>query len=132
MIIRVIKGMSYYADCFCFVKRKLCIYLIVAKEYMLTNQLVFPEFGDRFPDIDISNDVYYRYKMDMMISALFELYFTPIDDGILMNDLERVFIFKDELNLQLEDLDAEKRLNNPEGVYYHKKISFQNPVTENK
>lgn len=66
----------------------------------------------------ITNREFKEYKRDMMITALFEKFFTPIDDELLLTDLYQVQIFKNELCLQVEDIEAEDRLSNPNPYYY--------------
>ena len=69
---------------------------------------------------------YKLYKVNMMLSALFELYFTPINDSLLFNDVQRVLKFKDDLNLTVEDIQAEDRLDHPEGIYYNRRTKEDN------
>ena len=57
----------------------------------------------------------------IMIKAIFELFFTPIDERMLFGDMFRYKYLSDESNLGVEDLEAEERLANPEGNYYKKK-----------
>ena len=57
----------------------------------------------------------------IMIKALFELFFTPIDEKLLYSDIFRYKYLSEESNLGVEDLEAEDRLAHPEGNYYHKK-----------
>ena len=69
----------------------------------------------------ITNKELREYKNNMMLTALFEHFFTPIDENLLLNDLYQVHIIEDELNLQFEDIEAENRLSHPEGYYYKKR-----------
>ncbi len=74
-------------------------------------------------DIDIpvySHEEIDSKKMAMMIEALFNLFFTPINEDLLTDDLERVSN-ADDLCLQIEDIEAERRLSNPEGNYYERR-----------
>ncbi len=76
--------------------------------------------GDYDDNIPVITDKEFReYKKDMMITALFEKFFTPIDDKLLYSDLYRVEIIENELNLQIEDIEAENRLSHP-NLYYYK------------
>ena len=77
------------------------------------------ETGDYDGNIPVITDKEYRdYKRDMMITALFEKFFTPIDNKLLLNDLYQVQIIEDELDLQIEDIEAENRLSHPSQYYY--------------
>lgn len=80
------------------------------------------ETGNHNENIPIITDKEFRdYKRDMMITALFEKFFTPIDDALLLNDLYQVQIIKNELSLQVEDIEAENRLSHPNLYYYKEK-----------
>lgn len=70
----------------------------------------------------ITNQEFQEYKNTLMLTALFEKIFTPINDALLYNDLYQTQIIKDELNLQAADIEAEERLQHPNGSYYHEKI----------
>ena len=69
----------------------------------------------------ISERKFWEHKRNMMLTAIFEMYFTPIDDSLLLSDLYRVHITADELHLEVEDIEAEDRLSHPEGYYYRRK-----------
>lgn len=69
----------------------------------------------------ITDKEFQNYKQDMMLTALFENFFSPIDEKLLLSDLYQVKIIEDELSLQVRDIEAEHRLSNPEGAYYTKK-----------
>ena len=69
----------------------------------------------------ISNEAFRRKKNDVMLKALFELFFTPLDEELLMNDLWQTQLLSDELSLEPKDIEAEHRLNSPEGNYYKRK-----------
>lgn len=70
----------------------------------------------------ITDQEFQDYKNTLMLTALFERIFTPINDDLLYNDLYQTQIIKDELNLQAADIEAEERLQHPNGSYYHEKI----------
>ena len=70
----------------------------------------------------ITDQEFQDYKNTLMLTALFERIFTPINDELLYNDLYQTQIIKDELNLQAADIEAEERLQHPNGSYYHEKI----------
>ena len=70
----------------------------------------------------ITNQEFQEYKNTLMLTALFEKFFTPINDALLYKDLYQTQIIKDELNLQTADIEAEERLQHPNGSYYHEKI----------
>lgn len=70
----------------------------------------------------ITQQEFQDYKNTLMLTALFERIFTPINDDLLYNDLYQTQIIKDELNLQAADIEAEERLQHPNGSYYHEKI----------
>lgn len=77
------------------------------------------EMGDHDENVPVITDKEFKeYKRDMMITALFEKFFTPIDDKLLLNDLYQVQIIEDELDLQVEDIEAEHRLSHPNPYYY--------------
>lgn len=69
----------------------------------------------------ITDKEFRDYKRDLMITALFEKFFTPIDDKLLLSDLYQVQIIEDELDLQVEDIEAENRLSHPNLYYYKEK-----------
>lgn len=69
----------------------------------------------------ITDKEFRDYKRDLMITALFEKFFTPIDDKLLLSDLYQVQIIEDELDLQVEDIEAEHRLSHPNLYYYKEK-----------
>ena len=76
--------------------------------------------ADNSPDEDvpyISNKEFQNYKNSMMLTALFEKFFTPINDELLINDMTQVFIIRDEASLDVADIEAEQRLAHPEGNY---------------
>ena len=66
----------------------------------------------------ISNKEFQNYKNSMMLNALFEKFFTPIDDALLRSDMTQVFITRDEASLEISDIEAEQRLSHPQGNYY--------------
>ncbi|MBQ2884813.1 MAG: hypothetical protein IJE43_13720 [Alphaproteobacteria bacterium] len=66
----------------------------------------------------ITNEKFRKVKNDMMLKAIFEKIFTPINEELLLNDLYQVLIFEDELALDTADIEAEHRLSHPEGYYY--------------
>ena len=77
------------------------------------------ETGDYDGNIPVITDKEFRdYKRDMMVTALFEKFFTPIDNKLLLNDLYQVQIIEDELDLQIEDIEAENRLSHPSQYSY--------------
>lgn len=61
------------------------------------------------------------YKRDMMITALFQKFFSPINENLLLNDLYQVQILEDEVDLQIADIEAEHRLSHPNLYYYKEK-----------
>lgn len=69
----------------------------------------------------ITQEEFHNYKNSMMLTAIFEKFFTPINDELLYNDLYQIQIIKDEINLQIEDIHAEERLQHPNGAYFHDK-----------
>lgn len=73
----------------------------------------------------ITQEEFHNYKNSMMLTAIFEKFFTPINDELLYNDLYQIQIIKDELNLQIEDIHAEERLQHPNGAYFHDKESVE-------
>ncbi len=85
------------------------------------NFLLSQSMDDYDPNIPtLTIDEYWKYKERIMLLALFEKFFTPIDDKLMHNDIYRLK-FKDELDLQVEDIEAEERWNNPGKYYYHEK-----------
>lgn len=81
---------------------------------------------------NINNKEYRTAKNNMMIDALFHLFFTPINDDLLLHDLERVYLTSSELDLEVGDIEAEHRLNNPEGSYYQMKKSTKEFLSDYK
>lgn len=69
----------------------------------------------------ITQEEFQNYKNQIMLTALFEKFFTPINDELLYNDLNQFHIIRDELHLQIEDIQAEERLQHPKGAYYQEK-----------
>lgn len=65
----------------------------------------------------ISQEEYESTKNSMMLTAIFEHFFTPINDSLLENDLYKT-LFVDGLGLTNEVIEAEQRLNNPKGSYF--------------
>lgn len=75
----------------------------------------------------ITQEEFHNYKNSMMLTAIFEIFFTPINDKLLYNDLYQIQIIKEVLNLQTEDLHAEERLQRPNGAYLHEKEAMKKP-----
>ena len=75
----------------------------------------------------ISNKMLRKVRNDIMLKALFELFFTQFDETLLLNDLYQTQLLADELALEPIDIEAEHRLTHPEGNYYTKK---ENPFEE--
>ena len=75
------------------------------------------EYFDMMNDL-IDNPPDENYKNSMMLNALFEKFFTPIDDALLRSDMTQVFITRDEASLEISDIEAEQRLSHPQGIYY--------------
>ena len=48
-----------------------------------------------------------------MLTAIFERFFTPINDSLLEHDLYAVMM-EDELDITTEQIEAEQRLNSPD------------------
>ncbi|KAF5053700.1 hypothetical protein DSECCO2_395700 [anaerobic digester metagenome] len=84
--------------------------------YLTSNEANHENFGDPY----ISQEEFRNIKNTMMLTAIFELFFTPINDSLLEHDLYQMLTL-DELRLETETIDAEQRLNHPEGNYYRKK-----------
>ena len=57
----------------------------------------------------------------MMLKALFNLFFTPVDEALLYHDVYRKKFIIEDLELDVEDIEVENRLANPEGNYYKRK-----------
>ncbi len=77
--------------------------------------------GDETSAPYITDKEFEDCKTRMMIEALFDKWFTRIDDDLLRLDLELAYIYKDESNITREVTEAEIRLAHPEGFYYHKR-----------
>lgn len=56
----------------------------------------------------------------IMLTAIFEQFFTPINRDLLLNDLYAT-LYSDDLELDAANIEAEQRLEHPEGNYYKKK-----------
>ena len=67
----------------------------------------------------LSQQDFRDYKMELMLTALFEKFFSPINEELLFNDLYRKKFISDDIDLEIEDLEAEKRLQHPNGSYFH-------------
>lgn len=68
----------------------------------------------------LSDDEFIQCKNNMMLQAIFECFFTPINESLLYDDLYQMLL-KDELDITIKDINAEKRLSHPEGNYYKKR-----------
>ena len=77
------------------------------------------ENDDNIPNI--TDKELQEHKNNIMLTALFEKFFTPINIELLFNDLCQILITKDESNLQIEDIEAENRLLNPNGSYFQER-----------
>lgn len=60
-------------------------------------------------------------KNNIMLKALFEKFFTPIDETLLEEDMRQAFILYNDSDFGFERVEAEQRLAHPEGFYYHPK-----------
>ena len=68
------------------------------------------------------SEEYIRQRMSyMMLKAIFELYFTPIDEKMLKQDLWNIEIFLDETHPDPKLVKSRIRLEKPEGNYYKKR-----------
>lgn len=61
-----------------------------------------------------------KIKENMMIEAIFNLFFTPFNEELLEQDLTYLFL-RDEMALTREQIEAERRFANPYGIYYKEK-----------
>ena len=59
--------------------------------------------------------------MYIMLKALFELFFTPIDEEKLRTDMQHDHYLVDEDDVTDEDMEIYHRLHHPEGIYYQRK-----------
>lgn len=73
----------------------------------------------------ISDEEFNQYKMKMMITAVFEHFYTSIDDDLFRYDLERINIYMNDAHPEIEDLRAAERLKHPEGYYYRKRSKYK-------
>ncbi|MCR4657025.1 MAG: hypothetical protein K5770_12475 [Lachnospiraceae bacterium] len=71
--------------------------------------------------IDFDDEAFQAYKNNMMLKALFEYFFTPIDEELLKHDYYNDTILKNEWMLERMDIEAEDRLKHPEGSYYERR-----------
>lgn len=108
-----IRNRKRYKDVQAEIKRR-CNIHIAHVESLAENQ------GTNHNTPDISDKELNDAMDKMMLSAIFELYFTPINMDLLRNDLYKV-TFTSESNLDEETIDAEDRLAHPEGYYYNRK-----------
>lgn len=74
--------------------------------------------NDDLPPIGL--DAIRRIKHDMMLEALFNLFFTEFDEALLAEDLDAVELM-DRSNQSREDARVQQRLKHPEGAYFHRK-----------
>lgn len=65
-----------------------------------------------------------KIKENMMIEAIFNLFFTPFNEELLEQDLTYLFL-RDEMALTREQIEAERRFANPYGIYYKEKKPVQ-------
>lgn len=75
-------------------------------------------FDDACPIL--SDEVFVRHKMGIMVEAIFNQFYTKFDDELLRHDLS-LGLLSDEFNVTPELVEAEQRYRNPEGNYYRKK-----------
>lgn len=78
-------------------------------------------YHDHGADPTITDKELHECKMNIMVTALFELFFTPVNEERLRADLMQWYILSDPINLTIEDFSARDRLDHPEGTYYRKK-----------
>ena len=76
--------------------------------------------GTTDSDPYVSDEEVKAKKRDMMLEALFNVFFTPFNEDLLKNDLERMLV-ADDIHLEFADIEAHNRLEHPEGVYYRRK-----------
>ena len=68
----------------------------------------------------LSHNELMKYKNNMMLEALFNVFYTEFDTDKLREDLE-LAMTSDEFNVTPALLDAEYRFNHPEGNYFTRK-----------
>ena len=71
--------------------------------------------NDDLPPIGL--DTIRRIKHDMMLEALFNLFFTEFDEALLAEDLDALEL----MDQSREDARVQQRLKHPEGAYFHRK-----------
>ncbi len=70
----------------------------------------------------VLNEEEYKQFVDrMMLRAIFEVFYTPIDEELLRADIYTYKFLTDETELDIEDIEIEHRLSHPEGSYYSRK-----------
>ena len=80
------------------------------------------DIKDSYEDLsDDDKEEFRNRKMYMMIETLFSMYFTPINDGLLLYDLDRAVLNGDVEDMDGELYKAQKRLDHPEGNYFTRK-----------
>lgn len=74
------------------------------------------------PCVPVLNEEEYNQFVDrMMLRAIFEVFYTPIDEELLKKDIYTYKFLTEETELEIEDIEIEHRLNHPEGSYYSRK-----------
>lgn len=115
------------ADC---VRERLAKRIEAIKAYNNSFLDLMEEIADSSPDDQrFEQDVWAenkvsRLKPQMMLEALFEVFFTPFDDEKLKEDLLATCEM-DGPNPQYSQLEALERLRNPEGNYFGRRDSSE-------
>ena len=76
--------------------------------------------GTTDSDPYVSDEEVKAKKHGMMLEALFNVFFTPFNEDLLKNDMERMLV-ADDMHLEFADIEAHDRLEHPEGVYFNRK-----------
>lgn len=77
-------------------------------------------YDDAVPTV--SNAQLQQHKRNMMLEAIFNIFYTEFDEEQLRYDLN-LALTSDEFNVTPDLIDAEYRYHHPEGNYFHKKIT---------
>lgn len=88
----------------------------------ITEQANLDPFKPVITNPFISNEQLYSVANSIMIKAIFEIFYSPLDLDRLLDNLTLANITTDELALTVENIEAEERLSHPEDNYYTRRI----------
>lgn len=86
------------------------------------NNYFMPPSNPNYSGAPVLNEEEYKQFVDrMMLRAILEVFYTPIDEELLRHDVYAYKYLTDETELDIEDIELEHRLSHPEGSYYSRK-----------